>query len=91
MEQLTFKQRIRAGERIFGASIPMRPEVDWLRAVVARRYHAIVEAAFASHGSAFLAEYRATTDAPAVPLADLRRTDWPPASARRRSAPRSGP
>ena len=47
------------------------------RAVVARRYHAIVEAAFASHGGAFLAEYRATTDAPAVPLADLRRTDWP--------------
>lgn len=47
------------------------------RAVVARRYLEAVEAAFASHGAAFLAEYRATTDPPAVPLADLRRTDWP--------------
>ena len=47
------------------------------RAVVARGYFAAVEAAFAAHGGAFLAEYRAGTDPPAVPLADLRRTDWP--------------
>lgn len=46
-------------------------------AVVARRYHRIVETAFASHGSDYLAEYRATTDPPEVPFADLHRTDWP--------------
>ena len=45
-------------------------------AVIARRYFESVEAAFASLGPASLAEYRASTDAPAVPLADLRRTDW---------------
>ena len=33
----TFKQRIRAGEQLFGASIAMRPDVDWLRGIVARR------------------------------------------------------
>ena len=47
-------------------------------AVVARRYHEIVEAAFASHGCDYLAEYRATTDPPDAPFADLYRTDWPP-------------
>ncbi len=48
------------------------------RAVVSRRYHRIVEGAFASLGEAALAEYRASTDPPAVPFADLHRTDWPP-------------
>ena len=33
----TFKQRIRAGEQLFGAAIAMRPDTDWLRSVVARR------------------------------------------------------
>ena len=33
----TFKQRIRAGELLFGASIAMRPDADWLREVVQRR------------------------------------------------------
>ena len=47
------------------------------RAVVARRYFEIVETAFASHGAGWFAEYRASTDPPAVPLADLHRTDWP--------------
>ncbi len=46
-------------------------------AVVARRYHGMVEAAFASHGDEWLTEYRASTDPPAVPIADLHRTDWP--------------
>ena len=46
------------------------------RAVVARRYFESVEAAFASLGPEALAEYRASTDRPASPLADLRRTDW---------------
>lgn len=47
------------------------------RAVVARRYFESVEAAFASLGPEALAEYRASTDRPSAPLADLRRTDWP--------------
>ena len=47
------------------------------RAVVARRYFKIVETAFVSHGPGWFAEYRASTDPPAVPLADLHRTDWP--------------
>ena len=46
------------------------------RAVVARRYFTAVEAAFAARGPDWLADYRASTDPPAVPLADLRRTDW---------------
>ena len=33
----TFKQRIRDGERLFGASIAMRADTDWLRGIVARR------------------------------------------------------
>ncbi len=33
----TFKQRIRAGELLFGASLAMRPDADWLREVVAGR------------------------------------------------------
>ena len=33
----TFKQRIRAGERLVGASIAMRADTDWLRGIVARR------------------------------------------------------
>ena len=45
------------------------------KAVIARRYYELVEAAFASRGPAWLAEYRAGTDPPEVPLADLRRTD----------------
>ena len=33
----TLKQRIRDGEQLFGASIAMRPDTDWLRGVVAGR------------------------------------------------------
>ena len=33
----TLKQRIRDGEQLFGASIAMRPDADWLRGIVARR------------------------------------------------------
>ena len=32
-----FKQRVRAGERLFGASVAMRADTDWLRGIVARR------------------------------------------------------
>lgn len=41
------------------------------RAVIARRYYETVETAFAARGHAWLAEYRAGTDTPEVPLADL--------------------
>ena len=33
----TFKQRIRAGEQLFGASISMQPDSGWLGDIVARR------------------------------------------------------
>ena len=36
MARQTFKERIRAGERITGASIPMRADADWLRGIVAK-------------------------------------------------------
>lgn len=53
-------------------------------AVLARRYYETVETAFAARGRAWLAEYRAGTDAPEVPLADLVRTDWGRRQPRRR-------
>ena len=33
----TLKQRIRDGEQLFGASLAMRPDADWLRGIVSRR------------------------------------------------------
>ena len=36
MARLTFKERVRAGERITGASIPMRADAAWLRGIMAR-------------------------------------------------------
>ena len=36
-QQSSFKQRIRAGEQLFGASIPMTPDAAWLGGIVARR------------------------------------------------------
>jgi len=47
-------------------------------AVIDHAYHERVLGAFAGHGEAFLAEYRATTDPPAVPLRRLRRVANPP-------------
>jgi hypothetical protein len=42
------------------------------KAVINARYHGIVTDAFATHGDDFLAEYHATTEAPAVPIVPLK-------------------
>ena len=52
--QQSFKERIRSGERLFGASIPMHADVDWLRGIVARRPYDFVSvdaqhSAFSEH------------------------------------------
>ena len=54
MAQQSFKERIRSGERLFGASIPMHADVDWLRGIVARRPYDFVSvdaqhSAFSEH------------------------------------------
>jgi 2-dehydro-3-deoxyglucarate aldolase/4-hydroxy-2-oxoheptanedioate aldolase len=52
--QQSFKERIRSGERLFGASIPMHADVDWLRGIVTRRPYDFVSvdaqhSAFSEH------------------------------------------
>ena len=52
--QQSFKERIRSGEQLFGASIPMHADVDWLRGIVGRRPYDFVSvdaqhAAFSEH------------------------------------------
>jgi hypothetical protein len=47
-------------------------------AVISRAYHDKVRSDFAALGAEALARFDATTDAPAVPLRDLRRVDLPP-------------
>lgn len=70
MAQLSFKERIRAGERIFGASLPMRPEVDWLRAIVARRPYDFVsvDAQHSAFDERTLAEFCAAAAEVGVPV-----------------------
>ena len=67
--QQSFKERIRAGEQLFGASIAMHADVDWLRGIVAQRPYDFVSvdaqhSAFSEHTLTAFCAAAAEVDVP---------------------------